>query len=146
MLAVKKKRLANLAGRKYISDRALADILHTLQEDAAVDASLFPGLSSRSSARSVEHEIQISTVYGVTLQNINLETRGHGVSEWTYINPFAMLNLFTAKVPSFGRLLRLLARRNPSSSSHPREIALYNDEASPGNLLRRDNTRKTETL
>ena len=62
--------------------------------------------------------------------------------QWSYVHPAVFLNVLASGSPSFANTLTQRLAQNRSTFDHPWHIIFYADEATPGNLLKTDNTRK----
>ena len=140
-MAGQKRKLDRLSGLGAVTDSALSAILRTLQDDGDLPNDM--ATSARSIARATLEELQAPTQYGQVLESVALPLDRGGAFAWNCVNPFAMLNYLARKVPDFGDALVRAARRAPPSPSAPWRVCMYVDEATPGNLLRADNTRRT---
>ena len=129
--------MSELSGLGYVTDAALEAILRKLGEQGCL--STHQGLSRRSIARSVKSEVVKDTL---PIQTIDLPLVNDTAYQWSYVHPAAFLNLLASCSPSFANTLTQLLAPNRSTFYHPWHIIFYADEATPGNLLRIDNTRK----
>ena len=101
------------------------------------------GVSRRSIERDVEACLRMPTPYGELLQTVQLPTDDGAGFEWTVVHPAALLNAFCELAPAFSHALHERLRLYPSTRERPWRIIWYTDEATCGNLLRQDPTRKT---
>lgn len=140
---LKRQRLSQLSGLKWASDSAVAAVLQKLDEQGALVGS---APSRRTLARAVEEQVQLPTLYGPVLHTIPLDMHDNTVFHWHVVNPFAMLCWLANRSTAFWGFLRKKLSEHPCSPTNPWAIVLYTDEASPGNLLRVDNTRKSHAF
>ena len=139
----KRQKLADLSGLKWASDAAVQAILQRLDEQGSL---VGHAPSRRTLARAVETRVQEPTIYGSMLQTLPLQVVDGTTWEWHIISPFAMLQWFARHTPAFKECLGNKLSEHPCTPSKPWNIIFYTDEASPGNLLRVDNARRTHAF
>jgi hypothetical protein len=133
----KKRRVLAVAKRAGVSDSALARVLESLVEEPV------PARLSRKDIAKEELDfLNTETPYGKPTHTIDLPLIGGSCFAWHICNPFAMLWWFCRVSPSFSELVSRVHGRLPSTPQRPWNMVLYQDEVTPGNLLRVDNTRK----
>ena len=137
---MKRARVANLVGIDGVTESALSAILRGLRSDGLLDPSV-GGTGRRQLARDLEKFIQIDTPYGKPIRSISLPTNS-GNFDWDIVHPAAALNLLCQKVPQFAAALSAALRKRPSSPSAPWQVIYYCDEATGGNLLATDPSKK----
>lgn len=133
----KRSRAELVAARAGVSDAALSRVLAALA--AEPDG---PQATSRQSlARRAEQFLQAATPYGPVLTELELPLTAGGHWQWAVPNPFALLWLMCSSCASLAEAFRKAAvGRDPTE---PWRLVFYSDEATPGNLLRLDNSRKS---
>ncbi len=124
----KRRRLSALAGTGYVSTSALSQILGQVDPGSS---------SSRSSIRRQVNADLNASPYGPCL--VETDLAGY---KWTAVNPFALLSIMCEQCPEFSEALAKTNEKAPCSAADPWRLIFYVDEATPGNLLRADNTRK----
>ena len=135
----KRQRIAQLSGLKWASDSAVEAVLQRLEDQGAL---LGAAPSRRTLARAVVEGVQAPTLYGPTLHTIPLDMDDNTTFDWHVVNPFAMLCWLANLSMAFCGFMKRKLLEHPCSPTQPWSIVFYTDEASPGNLLRVDNTRK----
>ena len=103
------------------------------------------GKSSRSAARreaqsAIEEHALADTPYGRVVQRLDLGTPA--LCQWEYVNPFAYLYHLTRMSKGFSELMTATL----GSAQGPLRIVLYIDEVTPGNPLRPDKGRSTQSI
>lgn len=141
LMDAKRLKKSSLVGIKGVTESALSAVLGALRDQGALSDD-FGGISRRVLARDLEESVQVPTLYGPPIQSISLPTSSGSIS-WELVNPFAVLNLLAQKVPGFGSALRGRLAERPCSPDQPWSIIYYTDEASTGNLLHIDPSRKS---
>ena len=100
------------------------------------------GSSRRTLKRKQVQEVQEATVYGTPIRTIDLPASGGGVVRWTgAAHPAAMLN-HLAKTQAFSDILKNRMSKCKPTFQQPWRLIYFADEASSGNLLRRDPAKK----
>jgi hypothetical protein len=135
----KRQRVSQLSGLKWASDSAIEAVLKRLDQQGCLVGA---ATSRRTLARAVEAGVQAPTLYGPTLHTIPLALDDDTTFNWHVVNPFAMLCWLANLSRAFCGFLKQKLLEHPCSPTQPWNIVFYTDEASPGNLLRVDNTRK----
>ena len=139
---MKRSRLAELQGLGWVTNAALEKILRRIGDQAEPLTAC-----SRSAVRRAAHDfVSAKTAYGAPLQKTELRMEDGSIFQWCYYNPHATLAFLASASEPFMTALRAVAKVHPPSEARPWRLILYLDEASPGNLLRVDNTRKVQTI
>ena len=138
---LKRRRLAELAGLKHVSDRALASILGKLDDLGGVAA--HAGRARGTIAKAVKADAMTPTTYGHLLANVDLPLASGGVYHWSVVHPAALLSWLCQVSASFNDHMTSLHAQKPATVASPWSIVVYVDEATAGNMLRQDPTRKS---
>ena len=138
MSCQKRRRAAQMANVRNISDAALSAIVGSLSEEPLEVGS---GWTRKSIAKHTEREVMTPTPYGASIGTIPLHTP-EGVWDWHVVNIFAPLSYLCTASPNFCELLRTTAARSPPSPQQPWTLIACMDEAAPGNVLSVDMSRK----
>ena len=138
MEVVKRRRLSELAGTKFVTQSALAALLAKL----GVGATGIASSSRRSINRSLNEDVALPTAHGSLLCEVNLCMDDGSLFSWTAVNPAALLNWFCTLCPRFESAFAALYERCRCSSAAPWSIIIYTDEAAPGSMLIQDQSRK----
>ena len=138
---LKRKRLSQIVGKKYVTDSALSSILASLRDSGDLALGTV-GTSRRTLKKHVERDVLESTVYGPAVQQLQLPLITGGDFEWDVPHPAAMLNLL-ADTPAFGLLLDKTFEIHPPTAACPWRIIYYADECTAGNMLVVDPSRKS---
>ena len=122
---------------------ALVSCLQKLQSAGLLKGDL--GKGSRSAARreaqsAIEEHALADTPYGRVVQRLDLGTPA--LCQWEYVNPFAYLYHLTRMSKGFSELMTATL----GSAQGPLRIVLYIDEVNPGNPLRPDKGRSTQSI
>ena len=100
------------------------------------------GSSRRTLKRKQIQQVQEPTVFGTPIRTIDLPKIGGGVVRWTgAAHPAAMLN-HMAKTKAFSDILKDRMSKCKPTFRQPWRLIYFADEATSGNLLRRDPTKK----
>ena len=87
-----------------------------------------------------------NTSYGPVLQELELPLATGGTVKWQAFHPMALLWLLCSTSTAFADIVENKLASCSSSPSRPLHIIFYVDEASPGNLLKIDNSRKCQAF
>lgn len=137
MQSGKRRRLSELASLAPISAAGLARIVQALGTDAPASASRF------SVSRAISADVQVQSPVGPSWQAINFDLADGSTYKWEGAHPGAMLTLLCKYSSDFEAFLKMRLSQKPAAAETPWRICLYADEATVGNLLRVDPTRKS---
>ena len=137
----KRRCLSSLVGTKIVTDSALSAILQKLS-NMDVDVNDL-GKSRWSISRAVQADASTCTAHGPLLSNIDLPMIDGSVFKWTIVQPASLLCFLCQMSPAFETALTAVHERCPSNQRRPWSIIVYLDEATPGNMLAQDVTRKS---
>ena len=137
----KRRCLASLVGTKFVTDAALSAVLQKISH-MEVDVQDL-GTSRWSICRAVSADASIQTVHGRVLVEIDLPLVDGSIFKWTIVEPAALLFWLCEMSPGFQTALAATHKRRPSNQKQPWSITVYSDEATPGNMLAQDVTRKS---
>ena len=100
------------------------------------------GSSRRTMKRKQIQQVQEATVFGTPIRTIDLPASGGGVVRWTgAAHPAAMLS-HMAKTHAFSDMLKDRMSKCKPTFQQPWRLIYFADEATSGNLLRRDPAKK----
>lgn len=135
-------KLAQIGRKKYVSQSALADVIRDIKENG------LPSGSSRSSIkRAREKELQeFSNSYGSLIKFIRFDCVDGSTLELPFVHPWAFLQHCLLERSAFIRYWSDYLSGLGSSPDAPFDLILYNDEVTPGNQLRHDQTRKVQVM
>ena len=136
--ASKRRRALAIARRAGVSDSGLARVLQTLAEEA----SPVSPLSRKQIAKEERDSLGERTPYGQLIQPVAVPLTNGKEFAWHICNPFALMHFVCANCPSFAELISQRHRQHSSSPESPWRLIIYQDEVTPGNLLKVDNARK----
>ena len=137
----KRRCLASLAGTKFVTDAALSAVLRAVS-NLELDVKDL-GKSRWSISRAVGADLSIPTMHGQVLSEIDLPLIDGTVYKWTIVEPSSLLCWLCQFSPGFQEALAATHERTPSNRKFPWSIIVYLDEATPGNMLDQDVTRKS---
>ena len=150
---MKRPRLAKFAGIGSVSQSALANILSKVEDadaDADADAGAAPSGSTDGIRKAIHHDVVAATSgdtpHGPLFQSVMLVKKTGGDFEWVIPHPLGMLSWLCQLSKPFSRYLNNALVRHPNSPATPWSIVWYEDEASAGQLLRCDVSRKVHAL
>jgi len=129
--------MSDSAKRRRLHTAVAAPTLST-QRLSVLLTSLGDNVSRWTLRHDIDKAVDISTDYGKVIVDVDV-----GTSSWSYINPFALVWLLCSRSQGFARFLR---QCYDSSEDCVRRLALYTDEATPGNQQRPDNSRQTQCI
>ena len=89
---------------------------------------------------AIEHHSKATTPYGPLVQHVDLGTPQ--LRTWEYVNPFAFLYYLSSISLAFATLMS----ETVSRASSPLKMVIYIDEVKPGNPLRPDHGRGTQSI
>ena len=134
--------LSSLGRKSYISQRGLAGVLKELKEQGLPEATSRPSIK-----RARDDGLAFSTAYGGLYSDLQLEVVDKKKSS-DFMVPMlelsALLRHATANLDGFAKFFQERHAQSPSSPTRPWQAAIYNDEVSPGNQLKGQNTRKLQ--
>ena len=132
--------LGRLGTSKFCSQSALAEILKEVAENGLPSA-----ISRRSIKRARVAEIDFTTQFGPLLQEktLRLVPRKNGKKFLTLplVHPLAFLEHLCSTCEEYADEVKQMADRGTEL-----RIVVYNDEVSPGNVLRHANMRKLQVI
>ena len=132
----KRRRLAEVAGLTPVSAAGLSRIVKSLQGNMS-------GSTSRHAiARAIDADLRLDTPYGPVIQLITLKTKTGGTLDVNFCHPGAMLTFLCHYSEHYDKFLKHRMDIQPPSPSAPWSIGMSFDEASAGNMLKVDQTRK----
>ena len=138
-MAAKRKRIDRVLNFKCVSDSSLAGILKVLDDGERSSESL-----RQSVGRTRKKCFEADTTYGRVLKPIALPMVDSTTPfNWVCPDPFALLNWMCENSAKFEHMLVSTHAHNPSSPIDPWSCIFYDDEATPGAILKLDNKRKT---
>lgn len=134
--------LAQLGRKKYVSQSALADVIRDIKENG------IPKNASRSSIkRSREKELhEHSNKFGPLIKFIRFDCIDGSTLELPFVSPLAFLQHCLSDRAAFIRYWNDYLSSFGGSPDAPFDLIMYNDEVTPGNQLRHDQTRKVQIL
>ena len=133
----KRRRLTDIAGKKYVTARALAEILKNVADDGLPDT-----MSASSVARRRQAICYKKTPYGPVIFTRKLPLRNGGVATVQFQQPYAMLHALLESSLEFRRLFTKVCEANDFHLG----VVLYTDEVTPGNALSPANKRKVQAI
>jgi hypothetical protein len=140
MSVLKRRRLVGLGG---VSERALAEILLQIRDDPC----LLP--EDEAGAELVRKEVKSDVfcefrhvLYTVPLPLQQRPGQPPVEFQWRLASLQRLLPLWLNKVPQVRDVMSRVWQRRPSSPAEPWNLIFYEDEITPGNVLRADNKRK----
>ena len=138
MASSSSRPLSLLAKGSYISQVALANVLESVREDPSI---LEEGTSRTSVKRSRDVSLT-DTPFGSPLQTMSLIMDDGSSKEISYLHPLAILFYFLEMSVSFKEFF------NSRLESHTGcwNLIMYGDEVTPGQTLKKGNTRKIWAL
>ena len=101
------------------------------------------GKSRWSICGAVSADAPTQTVHGRVLVEIDLPLVDGSIFKWTVVEPAALLCWLCEMSPGFQTALAATHERIPSNQKQPWSITVYLDEATTGNMLAQDVTRKS---
>lgn len=132
LVASRRRKLAEVAGLAPTSCAGLARIVDALRDS-------MPSSSSRTAIRrAIDSDLRLDTPCGPVLQPLEFE----GFNWRGALHPGAMLSLLCYYAVGFSAVFRDIVLKKRSSPVNTFKIICYCDEATAGNLLRVDQTRK----
>ena len=141
--AASRRRLSDLrSGAPYTSQSALSAVLEHVRDHGLPSNSL----SRRTLNRARDAIATQSTPYGNLVKTIELQCIAPLVPiTFDVACPFSMLHL-AAKTKQFGALLQDALKRDTPSPTRPWGLIYYCDEITPGNGLKAENLRQTQSV
>ena len=137
---LKCSRKATLLGQGA-SSGAVERLLPALDEDTHL-ADEFGGRSRRTLGRAKTTLVDANTPFGPLLQYVTLKLTGGKEFRWRVVDPYAFVWWISLMQPLYGKMLADALLVNPSSPLSLWPICVYADEATGGNVLRIDSSRK----
>ena len=133
-----KRRKIALATTPHLPHRLLAKAL------AAMDGEECTTNHRRRLHEEIENALDQTTPYGPLVQtrSIAKDTTGEHYT-WHHTNPFALMWTLCNLSPQFAHFMK---RCYESTAPVRRKLALYNDETTPGNQKRPDNSRQLQAI
>ena len=135
--------MSSLGRKSYVSQRGLAAALRELKDmDEAPEAT-----SSESIKRIRDKELEISTPYGSlrsTFEFPVVQKKNTRMVEVPMVSLAVFMHHASSELPGFAAFLQQKLNMHPCSPAKPWRAAIYNDEVSPGNQLKGQNTRKLQ--
>jgi hypothetical protein len=102
------------------------------------------GISRRTVLRQTHADTLSETPHGKVLVDVPMPLKGsEDEFQWAMVNPFALLHYYCSSSPRFEEFLLEILESNPCTAQHPWHITLYADEATPGNVLSIQPSRKS---
>ena len=141
----KRKRVLQELGRtSHVSKSGMATLLAevlTLPDDE------LPVSFSRSTiARACAEAESIQTSYGALFSTEKVLQKDGEQLDINILNPMPLLEHLIQECHPFERHIQNALDGTPCDAHHPWSIALYSDEAGPGNALKCDNRRMTQVI
>ena len=101
-----------------------------------------PDITHRREIRDVAAS---KTSYGPLLHMLELKIVQNKTIQLEVANPLALLYI-AAQTCWFGKLLQATYEKYPCSHHSPWKLCIYEDEAKPGNKMKRDNRRACQNI
>ena len=140
----KRARLAELGRTSYVSKSGMSVLL---EEYLAIPADEMPTKLSRATiARACAEVYSISTSYGPVFDKCDVRLKDGEVATIYFLAPIPLLEHLVAECGPFRDHVLGRLRARPSSVAMPWRIALYSDEAMPGNRIKALNERKAQCV
>ena len=131
-----KCKLASLAGQGPVPSANLSRILELVRDEP-------PGATSRRTIkRAIQAELGIDTPCGDLIQSLPLAMQNGSTQTLYYVHPGALLTFLCCSAVGFRDLILSRLQQYPCDPTSAWPFAVYLDEATAGNLLRVDNSRK----
>ena len=134
-MAKRQRGTRALIGLHGVPDRALVDMLGRLRADPVL-------LEDIPGRKALTHEVnRVFLAAGGTLLPLALNNMSNP-HMWTVFRPQSLLRYFIEQAPAFRSVMRSALRAKRPSPTQPWNILFYQDDITPGNVLRPDLGRK----
>lgn len=133
----RRKLLTEVSGKKYVSQRALHEILRNVAETGVPDT-----ISQSSYSRNRKKICYQKTPFGPVICTKELKMSDGPPQEFEYQHPYAMLYALCESSEEFRSFFKKICIANGFRLG----IALYTDEITPGNPMRADNRMKVQAI
>lgn len=135
-METKRKARKALVAAPHISQQVLQKILQSIGEDT---------VTRRQISIALAESVDVRTPYGALISEMSLvkeQPQNEGDKlEWHHTNPFALFHHLCSEIPKFFDFLRQCYE---TSSENLRRIAIFTDEACPGNVHHPDLSRQVQ--
>lgn len=136
--------LAELGRAAHVSK---SGIQHLLAEFLAIPDDELPGsFSRRSIGRACAEAWSITTSYGALFQSTEVRLNDGELVDIHVLAPLPLLEHLIEECPPFACRMAACLDANSPTVDVPWRMCLYSDEAAPGNAMKHDNRRMTQTI